>query len=490
MKQYHGGHRTLSEGTLLASYVPGFVARRFAANPTLLAAPEAERFPAAVLFAEVAGFTPLAERMARQGHAGMEELTCTLNAYFGRLVDQILNSGGDVIKFAGGMVLALWPAKTGVFTLEEAIHQAAQCSLTMQMVLHSYARSQDVHLRVRIGIGSGEVMAACVGGRLGRWAFVVGGAPLAQAGLASSQARPGEVVLSPEAGRLAQAWARGEQLQGGGLRLNEATFFPLPGWAGFPVLTPAARSALRAFIPGAILSRLDAGQADWLAEMRRVTMVFLNVTGIEYAAPDALDRLQTMMCALQAALYRYEGNVNQLFVDDKGLNLAATFGLLPLSHQDDAVRAVQASLDMRARLSDLNLHGAIGITSGSAFCGVWGNQRRREYALIGDAADISACLTQATRQAGLASAGISILCDQATRQAAHNQIDFETLPPIAAKGKAVPFTVYCPLSRKTGSTRLVAALVGREPEPSLIAEILEGREVLGDFGYARAALEN
>src|SRR5689334_15766966 len=95
----------------LTSYVPGLIVRGLAADPTPLSEPAAERFPAAVLFADISGFTPLAERLAQQGPAGTEELTRILNDYFGQLIEIITGHGGDVVKFAGDALIALWPAQ-------------------------------------------------------------------------------------------------------------------------------------------------------------------------------------------------------------------------------------------------------------------------------------------------------------------------------------------------------------------------------------------
>ena len=59
-----------------------------------------ERFPAAVLVADVSGFTPLADRLAQRDPAG-EQLSSLLNAYFGQLMALIAAHGGEVITFAG-----------------------------------------------------------------------------------------------------------------------------------------------------------------------------------------------------------------------------------------------------------------------------------------------------------------------------------------------------------------------------------------------------
>jgi hypothetical protein len=69
----------------LRAYVPEFLVSRFLARQERLDGPGMERFPAAVFFADISGFTPLADRLAQRGPAG-EELSGLLNAYFGQLI--------------------------------------------------------------------------------------------------------------------------------------------------------------------------------------------------------------------------------------------------------------------------------------------------------------------------------------------------------------------------------------------------------------------
>jgi hypothetical protein len=64
---------------LLRSYVPAFLASRFLAQPRPLEAPAAENFSAAVVFADISGFTPLAVQLAQRGPAGTEALSELLN---------------------------------------------------------------------------------------------------------------------------------------------------------------------------------------------------------------------------------------------------------------------------------------------------------------------------------------------------------------------------------------------------------------------------
>ncbi|KAL4458480.1 hypothetical protein ABPG75_013345 [Micractinium tetrahymenae] len=77
--------------------------------------PAMESFPAAVMIADVSGFTALTEALSGQGSVGVELLTKCMNRYFTQVIDLLLLYGGDVEKFAGDcMIVVFLP------TLEEA----------------------------------------------------------------------------------------------------------------------------------------------------------------------------------------------------------------------------------------------------------------------------------------------------------------------------------------------------------------------------------
>jgi class 3 adenylate cyclase len=65
-------------------------------------------FVGAVLFADIAGFTPLTERLAERGREGSELLSDLLTGFFGELIDIVVDRGGDVWALAGDALLAIW----------------------------------------------------------------------------------------------------------------------------------------------------------------------------------------------------------------------------------------------------------------------------------------------------------------------------------------------------------------------------------------------
>ena len=91
----------------LMGYVPRIAVDHLLSLDGALTTAHDEQHPCAVLFADISGFTALTERLAEEGPEGVETLTAVLNDYFGRMVDAIEASGGDVVKFAGDALLAL-----------------------------------------------------------------------------------------------------------------------------------------------------------------------------------------------------------------------------------------------------------------------------------------------------------------------------------------------------------------------------------------------
>ena len=284
---------------ILASYVPDLIIDRFTSDlPQPLVANVVEQ-SGVLLFADISGFTVLTERLAQRGPIGAELVGNILNDYFGKLIDHVVGYGGDVIKFAGDAVLALWHSQD----LGDATQRVAECSLAIQQSLDGYTAEQDSQLSLRIGIAAGKISVVHVGGVYGRWEFLIAGEALAQVSMAVHRAQPGNIVLSPETwvylGKDAQGRAVGDDYR----ILEQVTASHSPRPMTNRVASGKAESAVRSYIPGAVLAPLDAGHSGWLAELRRVTVLFINLKDINHETP--LERTQQVISELQTSLYRY-----------------------------------------------------------------------------------------------------------------------------------------------------------------------------------------
>jgi class 3 adenylate cyclase/tetratricopeptide (TPR) repeat protein len=479
---------------LLASYVPRLIQNRVAADPSPIDSPVVEEMQAALLFADISGFTLLTEQLAERGPAGVETLARILNEYFGQLIDIIHEYGGDVVKFAGDAVIAVWPITaddvaaggTGTaLTISRADQwqwtmRAAECAVTVRERLSNY-KVDTASLYLKLAVSTGQISAAHVGGVFNRWEFLLTGNPLIELGIANSLARAGEILITPSAWKLIRNDGAGSPIefelrdaisQGGRLdRLNKpSSIFTTKGKIQIP---EGGENSLRAYIPGAIINRLSAGQSSWIAELRRVSVLFINLPDIDQDTK--LENAQNTARLIQRSIYRYEGSINKINVDDKGITIVAALGLPPFSHEDDPARGVQAALMIRRELSALNVRSYIGVTTGRIFCGSVGNDSRREYTIIGNAVNLSARLMGAagTMDRLVAKHGVPILCDRTTFDGAKEVVEFEPLPPQHVKGRADVVEVFHPLELKKSVIRPKTELIGRQEEKALIANALQ-----------------
>jgi class 3 adenylate cyclase/tetratricopeptide (TPR) repeat protein len=383
----------------------------------------------AVLLADISGFTPLAEGLAVQGARGAEELTRLLNRVLGAVAGRVSEEGGEVVKFAGDALLAVWTDGP----LELSVARAAACGLALHQVTADAAAEAGEALRLSVGVGAGEFQVMVLAGSSERWEHLPVGEPLTQVAAASRAARSGETVLSREAWALVASEGRGDERAEGCVTLRSLAPPPRPPLADEGDLPPAER--LLPFVSPAVRHRLADTQADWLNELRRVTVLFLHLD----ARPDEpVARMQEAFALLCRAMDRVGGTVDKFTIDDKGPIALAALGLPPRAHADDPLRALRAAMELSDALRQRGWSAGMGLATGRVFCGVVGSDRRREYTVIGDTVNLAARLMQ--------HAGDGILCDEATAAATRSDVGF--LPPrlLRLKGKADEVRAHVPSS--------------------------------------------
>ncbi|MEI7768481.1 MAG: tetratricopeptide repeat protein [Chloroflexales bacterium] len=439
----------------LTSYLPPRVVRAILADPGYTTRPTASRVQAALLLADISGFTALTERLAGRGPQSAEELTTLLNAYFSRMIELLSAEGGEVVQFSGDALLASFAYADE--SLAQNVRRAWQAADWMQAAMAEFSTLQTsagpVDLGMKIAIGAGEIMALSIGGILNRWQYIIVGDPLLQVAEAEACAQRGAIMLSRAAREL----------------LSETPLAPRPLIAPQPpAISAQLIAALCAHIPGAVNYRLFDGQSDWLAELRCMSVVFLGIAGLRYETPADLAALQQAMTALQQTIYRYEGSLNKLLVDDKGMISLITFGAPPFAHTDDPLRAVRCALDLQALADRLALRLMIGITTGQVFAGPVGSGVRREYTVIGEAVNLAARLMQIAGRGG-------IICDHTTYMATRNDLIWDTLAPQTVKGHVAAVRCYRPTRslRARGSTGAPHRMIGRAAEVGQILPVFD-----------------
>lgn len=119
---------------------------------------------ATVLFADIAGFTRLTEKLGPSG------ITNVLNAYFDDATETVSRHGGVITQFQGDAILAIFNVPvTDPVHAQNALAAAEELSRSTD--LKTYGGES---LSIRIGINSGDLIAGNVGGG-GRQTYTVHG---------------------------------------------------------------------------------------------------------------------------------------------------------------------------------------------------------------------------------------------------------------------------------------------------------------------------
>lgn len=460
----------------------------------------------AALFADISGFTPLTESLMQElgPQRGAEELSRHLNLVYDALIAELHRYGGSVIAFSGDAITC-WLNEDDGF-------RAATCAFAMQAAMTSFTAVQTpsghtISLAMKTSVAVGSAKRFLVGNPDIQVIDVLFGSLLDELAAAEKCASKGEVVLTRatldaladrvEIDRWCTAEAE-EQSDGRHFavarRLRE-TAAPQP-WPPIPA-NALPREEVRRWLLPATYERLISGQGEFLAELRPAVALFVNFTGIDYDRDaQAGEKLNEFTRQVQQILSRYESNLLQLTIGDKGSMLYAAFGA-PLAHEDDAVRAVSAAVELRALVDALPFLNSmqIGISLGRMRTGAYGGAIRRTYGVLGDDVNLAARLMQ-TAVPG------QILVSAPVQEATNESFSWDPLPEIKVKGKSQRVAPYSlrgrqqPHSIRLQEPAYALPMIGREADlvqlQQALAPVVQGRgqivHISGEAGIGKSRL--
>ena len=149
---------------------------------------EAQEREVTVMFADIVGFTPRAERMSPL------ETSKMLNHFFTQMAEQIFELDGTLDKFVGDALLAVWGAP-----LPQADHadRAVAAALAMRAALAEMNRAWPEHpLQMRIALNSGVALTGDIGSPRRREFTVLGDVVNVCSRMESTVCKPDQIVVS------------------------------------------------------------------------------------------------------------------------------------------------------------------------------------------------------------------------------------------------------------------------------------------------------
>ncbi|MGI9190137.1 MAG: AAA family ATPase [Longimicrobiaceae bacterium] len=205
--------------------------------------------------------------------------------------------------------------------------------------------------------------------------------------------------------------------------------------------------------------RSDPDAAD---ETRLLTVLFADMSG-SVAATYGLDpeaavrRVNEVLARMAEMITKNGGNVNRFLGD----GVLAFFGT-PQAHEDDAMRAITAALQIRDALRPLSVSITAGINTGEVYLGRIGSAAHGEFSAMGSVVNLASRFQSAAEPGRL-------LVGEDTYRLARGAFEFT---PLSLTLKGVPqsinaYAVVRPLprpDRARGIEGLRAELTGRDDE--------------------------
>jgi class 3 adenylate cyclase len=247
-------------------------------------------------------------------------------------------------------------------------------------------------------------------------------------------------------------------------------------------------SAPESYIPKHLAEKILTAKSALEGERKQVTVLFADLKGsMELLADrdpeEARTLLDPVLERMMEAVHRYEGTVNQVMGD----GIMALFGA-PLAHEDHAVRACYAALDMQSALrrhteslrtaQGVSVQIRVGLHSGEVVVRAVGSDLRMDYSAVGQTTHLAARMEQ------LATPGTTLVTG-ATVGLAEGYVEVRPLGPVPVKGLAAPVETYelvgaGPLRSRLGAAaaRGLTQFVGRTRELEQLREAL-GRAAAG-----------
>ncbi|MFQ5899736.1 MAG: AAA family ATPase, partial [Candidatus Methylomirabilia bacterium] len=181
------------------AYTPKHLAEKILASRDKI---EGERKQVTVLFADMKGYTPLAEAL------GEEAVYQLMDRIYERMLTAVHQYGGTVQELTGDGILALFGAPVA---LEDAPLRACRAALEIQAQMTRLGEEvqgeRGVKPQVRIGIHTGPVVVGTVGTDL-RMEFKAVGDTVNLASRLESMAEPGTILISEATHRFVEDYVR------------------------------------------------------------------------------------------------------------------------------------------------------------------------------------------------------------------------------------------------------------------------------------------
>ncbi len=398
-------------------------------------------FSGALLVVDISGFTAITEILAASGKNGTEALTTLLNKFFDKMITVTEQYNGSIITFSGDSMLVRFQQEKNAKSCAKTMLDAMKHFRNLSILEYEFS------LKAKVVLG------------IGRWnQYIIG------------DNKNSHIILS---GKLIRKLASTEE--------NASPETITSFYLDEPVTT-----TLLQFPPTDNRAFISPGSQRLFGEHRSVTAVFLSVHTDE-SGFKVIQDFHDLCLDISKSLAKYGGYLHH--IDDileKGSKILILFGA-PVSYGDDTVNSLLAMINIFSVIEGkYSFNLSCGIDTGYVFSGILGNEKRKQYTVIGDSVNTAARLSDSTVNG-------TINVSESVYNRTRSHFSFKELDSITVKGKNNRLRRFKPIQRLTSHFSSIP-FVGREKELEKITELIKKSEsrilFSGNAGIGKSTFVN
>lgn len=456
---------------LLCQFVPNIIVQQLSEGgieddgPPTDEVPQSRKELACILALEVTGLSKWGSARVASADivSPMGEEVSRFEDIFCMIADCAHVNGGDLLSMRNDQLIFSWSRGQGVDDMSEATKRALHAA--SQMLSRVGKRSKRKYLSAaRASVSTGEIDFVFTGdpkAKKERIFFVPKGKTYVSAVTGLKDANDDEIVVDASTwthmrlksvfGPPLKTTSRGSAV----LSFKNFTKRMTPKYKTVSLYDPIAKlkrdelddmeSEMMFFVPSPILEVLTHEGPDeekWANDRRMEACVVR--TRVQAQSPFTMDIMHEIVLDVQRIIGFYGGELLDVAQEGDEMTFLSCFGLPTELHEDDAERAILATLKIRAQLRSHPARSTIA--TGPIFCGCIGRGNSKRYAILGQPRIRSDAMMRS-----LTSTGPVIVCDAATREEVEEgggELEFEALEPGTLSG--VRGDMFVPYKQKLG----------------------------------------
>ena len=444
---------------LILSFVPGVLRSEYENNPARKMGDPLEKDHVTLLWIDLCNFSPLCSRLMKDPVSGVEKITGILNSHYDFVLSMVTDYGGQPLFFAGDGLMSAWPSHKE--NIAEAIEAAAACVFKIiedRKCLDDNNKLFSLHAILAAGPWQMAELEGVQGNRL----ISFYGDAFSALSLASKNDAPNRLLISDAALALLGGGLKSEPVTNATSILLQSPPAPRKADHLHPQLPEEVTQTLQSYVPRTLSFPLNEEHLQWMAEIRPVTILFVRLQNNDKTPDESLNQLRQSVALARTLVQKYDGLLNQVWMDEKESNMLICFGPPPSAHIDNPERGVRLGFEIHHLLKGSHIDNSVGVSSGMAYCGILGNDVLRHYTVIGDVVNCGAHIAGVKRN--------EIFCDKTTYSLTNKWLNYGGQIKATIKGQKEPIVLYVPKSivDDNGLKTAFSISIGREKEMAVL----------------------